>query len=74
MNLKIGVCGIVCSKCNKYNNKKCPGCEPNKFCPLPECANNKKVKVCFECSEFPCAKHYSDGPFVKEILDYHKEK
>ncbi|MCW4030549.1 MAG: DUF3795 domain-containing protein [Candidatus Bathyarchaeota archaeon] len=40
--------------------KSCPngetGCvaRPNKFCAICNCANQKGVKLCFECSEFPC--------------------
>jgi len=50
---------IVMSK--SYSHKgKCPngqqGCIPkeNKFCKIATCAFHKGVKLCFECSEFPC--------------------
>lgn len=58
--MKIGVCGIACEKCPKMQKKTCPnypdGCKPkdNKFCKIATCAYQKGVKLCFECSEFPC--------------------
>ena len=73
-NLKIGVCGIACFKCPKYISKECPGCRPNEFCPLPECAKNKGVNLCFECKDFPCKLNYEKGPIVKELLDFFKGK
>ncbi|NMC59766.1 MAG: DUF3795 domain-containing protein [Candidatus Methanofastidiosa archaeon] len=58
--MKIGVCGIACEKCPKMMRKECPngdiGCVPkeNKFCKIATCAYEKKINLCFECSEFPC--------------------
>jgi len=58
--MKIGVCGIACEKCPRMVAGKCPngdtGCVPreNKFCKIATCANNRKVKLCFECADFPC--------------------
>lgn len=72
--LKIGVCGIVCDKCPKYIKEECPGCRPNEFCPLPVCAQNKNINLCFECKEFPCDLNYQKGPIVKELLDFFKGK
>jgi len=71
-NIKIGVCGLACSKCSKFKEKKCPGCQPSEHCPLPECAKNKDLDFCFDCKDFPCQLHYNDGPFNKEVLDFHK--
>lgn len=71
-NIKIGTCGLACFKCPKYASKKCPGCRPNEFCPLPECAENKGVNLCFECEEFPCNLNYEKGPIVKGLLDFYK--
>lgn len=67
---KIGVCGIACCKCQKYTKEECPGCQPNEFCPLPKCSQEKGVDCCFECGEFPCSKNYEGGPIVKEMLDH----
>ena len=72
--LKIGVCGLVCSKCPKYKIKECPGCQPNEFCPLPACAKEKEVDCCFNCGDFPCEKNYKGGPIIKELLDHWKKK
>jgi hypothetical protein len=71
-NIKIGVCGLLCEKCPKYKAEECPGCRPNKFCPLPACAKEKGVDYCFDCEEFPCNKNYKGGPIVKELLDHWK--
>lgn len=72
--IKIGVCGIICSKCPKYVSKKCQGCQPNEFCPLPSCAKGKRLSCCFDCEEFPCQKNYKDGPIVQALLDHWKKK
>lgn len=72
-NLKIGVCGLICSKCPCYVSKKCQGCQPNEFCPLPACAKEQKVDTCFECKKFPCKKNYKSGPIIKELLDHFKD-
>jgi len=72
--MKIGICGLVCEKCPMFAKKECPGCSPNEFCPLPDCAKKKGVKLCFECKEFPCKKNFEGGPIVKELLDHFKEK
>ena len=58
--MRIGVCGIACEKCPRMARGACPsgegGCRPkeNKFCKVTTCAYRKGVKLCFECSEFPC--------------------
>jgi hypothetical protein len=58
--MKIGVCGVACEKCPRMQNSTCPngnaGCvaRPNKFCQVCNCANQKAVKLCFDCGEFPC--------------------
>jgi hypothetical protein len=67
--MKIGVCGIACEKCPKMIKGQCPngktGCVPrdNKFCKICSCAFQKKVKLCFECKEFPCEITKS-GPII----------
>jgi hypothetical protein len=58
--MKIGVCGIACEKCPKMAKGQCPngdqGCQPreNKFCQICTCAFGKGVRLCFECTQFPC--------------------
>ena len=71
---KIGVCGIACFKCPQFTREECPGCRPNEFCPLPECAKGKGVVLCFECKEFPCKLNYEKGAIVKELLDFFKKE
>ncbi len=73
---KIGVCGIACFKCREYIKEKCKGCSaaiPEKICPLPKCAKQKEVNLCFDCSEFPCDKNYKKGPIASALLDYWKK-
>jgi len=59
-SMRIGVCGIACEKCPRRVKGSCPhgteGCtpKPNKFCVIATCAHKKGMKLCFECSEFPC--------------------
>ncbi len=58
--MKIGVCGIACEKCPMMVKGKCPngerGCTPkeNRMCQVATCAYRKGLRLCFECSEFPC--------------------
>jgi hypothetical protein len=58
--MKMGVCGIACQNCPRMVKGQCPngeqGCTPkeNKMCKIATCAFNKGVRLCFECSEFPC--------------------
>lgn len=72
--IKIGTCGLACGKCPVFKKGKCPGCQPNDFCPLPKCAKEKGVELCFDCKEFPCDKSYNGGPIVKELLDHYKKE
>jgi hypothetical protein len=58
--MKIGICGIACEKCPRMTKNICPngiqGCLPkqNKMCTIASCAQQKGVRLCFECTEFPC--------------------
>lgn len=70
MSKKIGVCGLACYKCPKYKSEDCPGCRPNEFCPLPECAQQQGVEFCFDCKQFPCKKNYEGGPVISDLLDH----
>lgn len=61
----IAVCGMNCSYCyvNHKKKKSCPGCrlsdegkpEHCRKCKIKDCANNKSVIFCSECSDYPCA-------------------
>jgi len=73
----IGVCGLACFKCRKFKQDECKGCSPKisaDICPLPSCAQEKGVEVCFDCKEFPCENNYKGGPIVAELLDHWKDK
>ena len=67
--MKIGVCGIACEKCPRMARGQCPsgpaGCVPkaNKFCKIATCAFRKRIKLCFECPEFPC-ETTKEGPIT----------
>jgi hypothetical protein len=56
--MKAGTCGIVCGRCPRFRIGKCTGCNPNPYCGMPDCAEERKIRFCFECSEFPCDRHY----------------
>ena len=57
-------CGMNCMVCYVHLKKKraCNGClgtgdnkpERCKICIIKNCADGKKLKYCYECSEFPC--------------------
>jgi hypothetical protein len=56
-------CGLGCFLCSCYVDKECKGClEQKGYCGSVEncatylCAMGKKVRYCFECTEFPCSK------------------
>ncbi|MFP4459366.1 MAG: DUF3795 domain-containing protein [Candidatus Zixiibacteriota bacterium] len=68
--LRVSACGLFCERCPKLLKGHCSGCAPNPVCPLPECAKEKGVKICFDCDDFPCEKVY--GFFPKEFLDFLK--
>lgn len=69
---KISVCGVYCEKCPKYIKKHCSGCGPNPVCTIPQCAQKKKVKFCFDCKVFPCKLHYRRAKMYAEWLDFLK--
>jgi hypothetical protein len=62
----IGVCGLDCGLCPRYytvGKSRCPGCcGPDFFNKHPSCSfitcgvKTRKLEVCGECPEFPCAK------------------
>ena len=53
-------CGILCSECEYREKLKCKGCvhilKPfwGERCPVKSCCEDKNLKHCGECSEFPC--------------------
>ncbi|MBU3902176.1 MAG: DUF3795 domain-containing protein [Candidatus Thermoplasmatota archaeon] len=77
-NMKISTCGVVCSFCPRFKINKCSGCNPNPYCGMPDCAEKKGIKYCFECKEFPCLRHYGEENnltiFDKKWLDFIKKE
>ncbi|MDI6917789.1 MAG: DUF3795 domain-containing protein [Thermoplasmatales archaeon] len=45
---------------------------------MPDCAEKKGIKYCFECKEFPCPRHYGEENnltiFDKKWLDFIKKE
>lgn len=76
--MRISTCGIVCEFCPRLKIGKCTGCNPNPYCGIPDCAELKGIKYCFECDEFPCDRHYGKfGNYVifdSKWLDFIKEE
>lgn len=76
--MKIATCGVVCEICPRYRIKKCTGCNPNPYCGMPDCAQEKGLEFCFECGEFPCDRHYGEkGNLIiydKKWLDFIKKE
>jgi hypothetical protein len=57
MEINIGRCGIACEFC-KHFDMKCLGCEEENIkenkCIIYNCAAEKNIKYCIQCSEAPC--------------------
>jgi hypothetical protein len=78
----IGVCGLDCGLCPRFYTvgpSRCPGCAGSGFhdkhptCSfITCCVKNKRLEVCSECSDFPCAKFKSAEEYkqVKESSSY----
>lgn len=56
--MKVSTCGVLCWRCPRHRIGKCTGCNPNPHCGIPDCAEKKGVRFCFDCDEFPCERHY----------------
>lgn len=59
----IAPCGLGCFLCSCYLDNSCKGCIEQKGkcgsvenCATWHCAEDKGVRYCFECGEFPCSK------------------
>jgi hypothetical protein len=56
-------CGLYCGECKAFLDEECGGCRSNsgiaaefsRICKIALCSNDKKVKVCLECDDFPCS-------------------
>jgi len=55
----IANCGLYCGACNKYIQKKCPGCKDNvkaSWCKVRSCCIENKYASCADCVTFTNAK------------------
>ncbi|MEX0323294.1 MAG: DUF3795 domain-containing protein [Puniceicoccaceae bacterium] len=71
-------CGLYCGTCRMYTGGKCTGCKGPvetmaahcQKCKIRPCAEEKGVKSCAECAEFPCDKikafHNPDKPMGRK--------
>lgn len=64
-------CGLLCSKCGFWMEKKCEGCTEivNPFwgeCPVKSCCEEKKQEHCGTCAEFPCGQLHDFAYAEKE--------
>ncbi len=77
----IGVCGLDCGLCPRYYTQgpsRCPGCGGLGFsnkhpsCSfITCCVKKKKLEVCGQCAEFPCAKFKTKQDYRRgESLSY----
>jgi hypothetical protein len=67
----LGCCGLDCGLCPRFyteGSSRCPGCAgPDFFSKHPSCSfitccvREKKLEVCGQCKEFPCAKFSREG-------------
>ncbi|TAL16806.1 DUF3795 domain-containing protein [bacterium] len=51
----VAFCGLLCSLCRKYKDKKCPGCAENEkasWCKVRLCCLGNGYKTCAECEKF----------------------
>jgi len=88
LNASIGACGIFCELCPIFTLKenRCFGCDwindkkrqirkTHKGCCFWECAQERNLKSCFLCKEFPCLLHYDkkDAVYTEQSLQTWKE-
>ena len=55
----IAYCGVDCSKCSDFIQRKCPSCKltewkDNDICMPVKCCREKGIDFCAFCSVFPC--------------------
>ncbi len=56
----IAYCGVDCSACPDYIDKKCPSCRKTEWrdgdiCMPVRCCTEKGIAFCAGCEGFPCA-------------------
>ena len=58
----VAPCGLCCRECTGFLDAKCGGCRSNqglskefrKYCRIYKCSENKGLKLCLDCNDFPC--------------------
>lgn len=68
-------CGLYCGSCKFYITKNCKGCKSKRDekCPIWKCAEERGLRFCGECDDFPCEKNYMVPALSKQWLDEIKE-
>ena len=56
---------LVCRKC-------CKGGDGNPECEIRICCHNRKVDLCFECSDFPCERLKGNEIMLQRAREYKK--
>lgn len=59
LNPMIAYCGVDCSLCPDYLEKKCPTCRATAWdeddeCMPVACCRSKGIECCGQCADFPC--------------------
>lgn len=58
--MKYGICGLDCTQCGIFQEKKCKGCHAMKgnsffgHCKWYKCCKDKGYEHCGHCDTFPC--------------------
>lgn len=82
----LGPCGIYCGFCLALKKNICSGCryEANRqaqrgnkdWCTLLNCAEERHVKECSDCDDFPCKEYDPEGKgmYSRMYIDYINNK
>ena len=70
VNPMIAYCGVDCSTCPDYLEKRCPSCRATVWdvgdeCMPVACCREHVIECCGQCDEFPCAdmaEFYRESP------------
>lgn len=63
--MKYGLCGLDCSQCGIFQEKKCKGCHASQgttffgSCKWYHCCKEKGFEHCGQCYEYPCRGLYA---------------
>lgn len=76
-DLLLSLCGLNCSLCPMFIEKRCAGCREGSTCYLtctiaPCSIEHGNIDYCFECEEYPCDKY--DGIELHDSLITHRNQ